>query len=41
MNNLTVSQTKDLYIYVSEKVIESKELLTEVDSKIGDGDHGV
>ena len=41
MDVLNVSQTRDMILYVADKVIESKPLLTEVDSKIGDGDHGI
>jgi dihydroxyacetone kinase-like protein len=39
--NLNPNQTKELFIYVGEKVIESKYLLTKMDSAIGDGDHGI
>jgi dihydroxyacetone kinase len=39
--NLNSTQTKKLFIYVGEKVIESKYLLTKMDSAIGDGDHGI
>lgn len=41
MTALTVSQTKEMFIYVGEKIIESKPLLTDIDSAIGDGDHGI
>lgn len=34
-------QTRDMFIYISDKIVESKPYLTEVDSKIGDGDHGI
>ena len=38
---LSATQTKEMFIFVGKKVIESKPLLTEVDSAIGDGDHGI
>jgi dihydroxyacetone kinase phosphoprotein-dependent L subunit len=41
MTALTVLQTKEMFIYVGEKIIESKPLLTDIDSAIGDGDHGI
>jgi len=41
MTALTVEQTKAMFIFVGEKVIESKPLLTDIDSAIGDGDHGI
>ncbi|MCF6410747.1 dihydroxyacetone kinase subunit DhaL [Pseudalkalibacillus salsuginis] len=40
-NSITASQVKDMFLYVGEKVIESKPLLTKIDSAIGDGDHGI
>ncbi|WP_180994401.1 dihydroxyacetone kinase subunit DhaL [Bacillus sp. Marseille-P3661] len=40
MNSLTAQHTKEMFIYVGERIIESKPLLTELDSAIGDGDHG-
>lgn len=41
MKSLTVNQTKDMIISVCDAIVESKPYLTEVDSKIGDGDHGI
>jgi dihydroxyacetone kinase phosphoprotein-dependent L subunit len=38
---LTANQVKDMLLYVGFKVIESKPLLTKIDSAIGDGDHGI
>jgi dihydroxyacetone kinase phosphoprotein-dependent L subunit len=38
---LTVEQTKEMFQFVGEKVIASKPRLTEIDSAIGDGDHGI
>lgn len=40
-NSLTVEQVRNMYLYVAEKIIENKPLLTKVDSAIGDGDHGI
>lgn len=40
-NSLTIEQVRDMYLYVSDKIIESKPLLTQIDSAIGDGDHGI
>lgn len=41
MKALTVDQTTDMIIKVCDAIIENKPYLTEVDSKIGDGDHGI
>jgi dihydroxyacetone kinase-like protein len=41
MKTLNVNQTKEMILYVADKVIESKPYLTEIDSQIGDGDHGI
>lgn len=41
INALTWQQTCDMFQFVGEKVIENKSLLTQVDSAIGDGDHGI
>jgi dihydroxyacetone kinase phosphoprotein-dependent L subunit len=38
---LSLEQTREMIIHVANMVIESKPLLTEKDSAIGDGDHGV
>jgi dihydroxyacetone kinase phosphoprotein-dependent L subunit len=40
-NYLTVSQTVEMIKYAGQKIIESKPFLTEIDSAIGDGDHGI
>ena len=37
---LTVKETKEMFIYVSNKIMESKDVLTQADKAIGDGDHG-
>lgn len=41
MKTLTIEQTTDMLIRVCDEIINSKPLLTEIDSKIGDGDHGI
>lgn len=41
MNVLDLNQTVEMLLYTADRVIESEPLLTEVDSKIGDGDHGL
>lgn len=41
MKALTVDQTTDMIIKVCDAIIENKPYLTEVDSKTGDGDHGI
>lgn len=41
MDKLSVKQTKEMIIAACNAIVESKMLLTEVDSAIGDGDHGI
>lgn len=41
LESLSVNDTKNMLIYVANKIIANKEYLTEVDSLIGDGDHGI
>ena len=41
MKSLTTAQTVNMIITACDAIIESKPYLTEVDSKIGDGDHGI
>lgn len=41
MERLDVEQVRSMMLYLAEQIIESKPYLTEVDSKIGDGDHGI
>ena len=40
-NQLTIEQTVEMFLFVAKRMIDSKDLLTEADKKIGDGDHGV
>lgn len=41
MRVLTVEQTTEMIKAACDAIIENKPFLTEVDSKIGDGDHGI
>ncbi len=41
MKVLTVEQTTDMIIWACDEIIKNKPYLTEIDSKIGDGDHGI
>jgi dihydroxyacetone kinase phosphoprotein-dependent L subunit len=41
MEALDTDQTRSMFLYIADKIIENKPLLTEIDSKIGDGDHGI
>jgi len=38
---LNEDNVRSMIIYVADRIIENKPLLTEIDSKIGDGDHGI
>ena len=38
---LTVKEAEEMFIYVSDKMIESTDDLTQADKAIGDGDHGI
>jgi dihydroxyacetone kinase-like protein len=40
-SKLTVGETRDMFVYVSTRMEESKDLLTKADKAIGDGDHGI
>jgi dihydroxyacetone kinase-like protein len=39
--HLTVDEAKEMFIYVANKMIDSKDVLTQADKAIGDGDHGI
>jgi len=41
MDTLNAVQSKAMLIYIADKVIAGKAYLTEIDSAIGDGDHGI
>lgn len=38
---LNLQETKGMFIFISEKMISHKDILTEADKAIGDGDHGI
>lgn len=37
---INTEQLRDMFLYVAHKVVDSENFLTEIDLKIGDGDHG-
>lgn len=39
-NSLNPTQLKEMFLYVAENVVASEEILTVIDKRIGDGDHG-
>ncbi len=41
LTELTAEDARNMLIYVADKIIAAKPYLTEVDSAIGDGDHGI
>ncbi len=41
METISIEKAKEMLIYVADKIIENKPYLTEIDSAIGDGDHGI
>ncbi|MDK2980320.1 MAG: phosphoenolpyruvate---glycerone phosphotransferase subunit DhaL [Chloroflexota bacterium] len=41
IDTLSVAQVKDAFHLISERMIASKDLLTQADQAIGDGDHGI
>lgn len=40
-SQLSLQQTREMFIYLSERMVDSKDHLTQADKAIGDGDHGV
>ncbi|MEF9941879.1 MAG: dihydroxyacetone kinase subunit DhaL [Lachnospiraceae bacterium] len=38
---MNAKQVRDMYLYVSDVIVNSEDFLTEIDNKIGDGDHGI
>ena len=40
LENLNVEDTKNMLLYTANKIIGNVDLLTEIDSQTGDGDHG-
>lgn len=41
LTELNVQDTKNMLLYIADKIIAKKPYLTEIDSAIGDGDHGI
>lgn len=41
LTELTAEDAREMLIYIADKVIAKKPYLTEIDSAIGDGDHGI
>lgn len=41
LTTLSAEDAKDMLLYIADKVIAKKPYLTEIDSAIGDGDHGI
>ena len=41
LTELNAEDTRNMLLYVADKIIAAKPYLTEVDSAIGDGDHGI
>ena len=39
-NQMTAQELKEMFLFVAGRVVENEEHLTEIDGKIGDGDHG-
>jgi dihydroxyacetone kinase-like protein len=40
-SQLSLGETREMFIHLSDQMVESKDLLTLADKAIGDGDHGV
>ena len=41
LNELNAEDTRNMLLYTADRIIASKSYLTEIDSAIGDGDHGI
>jgi len=41
MDKLSINEVKAMFLFLAQEIIDSKPYLTEVDLKIGDGDHGI
>jgi dihydroxyacetone kinase phosphoprotein-dependent L subunit len=41
LTSLDEDNVRKMIAFIADRIIESKPLLTEIDSKIGDGDHGI
>lgn len=40
-NDMNLTETREMLLYTAEKMVSSEPMLTELDLKIGDGDHGL
>jgi dihydroxyacetone kinase-like protein len=40
-SQLNLQETQAMFVHLSDRMVESKDLLTQADKAIGDGDHGV
>ena len=38
---MNLTETREMLLYTAEKMVSSEPMLTELDLKIGDGDHGL
>ena len=41
IDSLSLSQVKDAFHFIANRMVDSKDLLTQADQAIGDGDHGI
>ncbi len=41
MNELNITQVKEMFAFMADEIMKNETLLTEMDNKIGDGDHGI
>ena len=41
LTELNAEDTRNMLLYIADKIIANKPYLTEIDSAIGDGDHGI
>jgi dihydroxyacetone kinase-like protein len=40
-SSLTLAETRDMFVFVSREMQNKKDLLTQADKAVGDGDHGI
>ena len=41
MLTMNAQQLRDMFLFVARRLVDSEDFLTEIDIKIGDGDHGI
>lgn len=41
METINIEQAREMLLYVADEIIAAKSYLTDIDSQIGDGDHGI